>query len=69
MNGIENAQHDLSDASFCLDTAIGLLDSIGTEAANDPEIGAIVRRLKELKVDLDSNCQLLDRIQNRIYDH
>lgn len=67
MNGIENAQHDLSDASFCLDTAIELLTSIGNDESAETELSAVLRRLQELKSGLDESTQLLAAVQTKLY--
>lgn len=60
MNGLENAHHDLSDASFCLETAIELLASISEEdQAKGIELTQIVSQLQQLKSGLDENSERL----------
>lgn len=67
MTGIENAQHDLSDARFCLETAIELLSSIGHDAG-DADVGLVelVEQLRTLKTGLDASHERLLSIADRI---
>ncbi len=64
MTGIENAQHDLTDAAFSLSTAIDLLASIGTEAS-DRELTELVSQLQKLKNGLDKSCQRLGHLHEK----
>lgn len=65
MNGIENAQHDISDASFSLETAIELLNSIGAETSNT-ELATLVAELKHLKEDLERSQKQLVSLQGQL---
>lgn len=68
MNGIENAQHDISDASFCVDTAIELLSSIEHDRdVGDEDLQSIVRSLLQLKGGLDDTYKKLLKVANH-YD-
>jgi hypothetical protein len=67
MNGIENAQHDLSDARFSLETAIDLLSSIGHDGGDgDAELVRLVEQLRTLKTGLDSSHERLIAIADHI---
>ena len=56
MTGIENAQHDLSDAQFSLETAIDLLSSINEDhRAQDPELHTLIQHLVTIKSELATN--------------
>jgi hypothetical protein len=67
MNGIENAQHDLSDAHFCLETAIELLSSIGHDAGDgEADLVQLVEQLRSLKTGLDSSRERLIALSDRI---
>ncbi len=62
MTGLENAQHDLSDAQFSLETAIELLNSIDQD---DPrhaqDLHQVIDHLRNIKSELDhSFVQLLE---------
>lgn len=59
MTGLENAQHDLSDAQFSLETAIELLDSIGHD--DGVQLGELISHLRSIKTELaETNSQLLE---------
>lgn len=62
MTGLENAQHDLSDAQFSLQTAIELLDSIDHDDPQMPaQLHAVIDHLRSIKSELDlSFGQLLE---------
>lgn len=62
MTGLENAQHDLSDAKFSLETAIELLDSIEhDDSAMPAQLHAVVDHLRSIKTELDQSfSQLLE---------
>lgn len=65
MNGIENAQHDISDARFSVDTAIELLSGIGKDAQDDAaELSSVIEKLLELKGGLDDTYQRLVTVQH-----
>ena len=65
MNGLENAQHDLSDARFSLETAIDLLSSIGDDVL-EPELRSVVEHLINIKTDLESSYQKLQDVTGRV---
>lgn len=65
MNGLENAQHDLSDARFSLETAIDLLSSIGDDV-REPELRSVVEHLINIKTDLESSYQKLQDVTGRV---
>ncbi|MDH5785956.1 MAG: hypothetical protein OEZ16_10175 [Chromatiales bacterium] len=62
MTGLENAQHDLSDAQFSLQTAIELLVSLEHDDATMPQqLHAVVDHLRSIKSELDQSfIQLLE---------
>ena len=64
MTGLENAQHDLTDAAFSLSTAIDLLASIDTDAS-DRELTELVRQLESLKSGLDKSCRRLEHLYEK----
>ena len=65
MNGIENAQHDISDARFSVDTAIELLSGIGKDTQDDAaELSAVIEKLMELKGGLDDTYHRLASVQH-----
>ena len=67
MNGLENAQHDLSDAQFCLETAIELLNSIDSDTqAKEPELHVVVEHLLSIKNELASSYQKLQDVTERL---
>lgn len=56
MTGLENAQHDLSDAQFSLETAIELLDSIEhDEPAMPQQLQNLIESLRNIKSELDTS--------------
>ncbi len=60
MNGLENAQHDLSDAQFCLETAIELLSGIDSDTQDQKtELHRVIKNLKNIKGELDSSYKML----------
>ena len=65
MTGLENAQNDLSDAQFSLQTAIELLDSIehddGTTVPQ--QLHAVVDHLRNIKTELDQSFSQLMELQ------
>ena len=64
MTGLENVQHDLSDAQFSLQTAIELLDSIEHDGSTMPQqLHAVVDHLRNIKTELDQSCSQLMEIQ------
>jgi hypothetical protein len=67
MTGLENAQHDLSDAQFSLETAIELLDSLDhdTTATVPPQLHAVVEHLRNIKSELDTSFTQLMEITSQ----
>ena len=65
MTGIENAQYDLSDAQFSLETAIDLLSSIN-EDSKAPELNNVIQHLVNIKNELASSYDELMNVQNKI---
>jgi hypothetical protein len=60
MTGLENAQHDLSDAQFSLETAIELLDSIEHDDSTMPaQLHTVVDHLRSIKSELDQSFSQL----------
>ncbi len=54
MDIFDNIQHDLSDATFCVTTAIELLSGIEEDGAQqDQRLHALIARLQEVKSNLD----------------
>jgi hypothetical protein len=67
MTGLENAQHDLTDAQFSLETAIELLDSIHTDhRTQDQELNSLIQHLKTIKSELASSFSQLESVQVKI---
>lgn len=67
MNGLENAQHDLSDARFSLETAIDLLDSIDTDTrAREPELHHLIEQLRAIHSELASSFDKLRIVIDRL---
>lgn len=65
MTGIENAQYDLSDAQFSLETAIDLLSSIN-EDSKAPELNNVIQHLVNIKNELANSYAELINVQNKI---
>ncbi|HEY0721669.1 MAG TPA: hypothetical protein VGE50_10515 [Gammaproteobacteria bacterium] len=69
MTGIENAQHDLSDAQFSIETAIELLSCIDHD---DPrpveELNRVIAALQDIKSELASSFDKLRVVQEH-FDH
>lgn len=67
MTGIENAQHDLTDAQFSIETAIELLSCIDHD---DPrpveELNRIVASLQEIRSVLAHNFDKLRAVQELV---
>jgi hypothetical protein len=67
MNGLENAQHDLSDARFSLETAIDLLSSIDSDrASQEPELHSVIEHLQTIKNELTHSFEKLQDVSGRI---
>ena len=67
MNGLENAQHDLSDARFCLETAIELLNSIDTDTnTREPELHTVIEHLMSIQTELASSYEKLVDVSARV---
>lgn len=67
MTGIENAQHDLSDAQFSLETAIDLLSSINEDCSNqESELHNVIRHLESIKSELATSFAQLQSVQTKI---
>lgn len=67
MTGIENAQHDLSDAQFSLETAIDLLSSINEDSLEQaPELHHVIQHLMTIKSELANSYAELKIVQTKI---
>lgn len=67
MTGIENAQHDLSDAQFSLETAIDLLSSINEDCCNEEsELYGVIQHLVNIKSELATSSAQLQSVQTKI---
>lgn len=67
MNGLENAQHDLSDAQFCLETAIELLSGIDSDTqAQKTELHLVIKQLQSIKGELDTSYDRLMEVSSQI---
>ncbi len=68
MKVIENVQHDISDASFSVETAIDLLHSLSEDAGecrDSDMLKAIVSDLVRVKQQLDNHAEQLATLQDR----
>ena len=64
MNGLENAQHDLNDARFSLQTAIELLDSIDHDNPAMPaQLHTVIDHLRSVQSELDLSFSELQELQ------
>lgn len=69
MTGLENAQHDLTDAQFSLETAIELLDSIDSDNhASEPELHRVIEHLRGIKTELEQSFSQLIVLTDR-FEH
>lgn len=67
MNGLENAQHDLNDAQFSLETAIELLNSIDSDIGlREAELHGVVEHLQKLRSELADSFRKLQDVTNRV---
>lgn len=67
MNGLENAQHDLSDAQFSLETAIDLLSSIDSDTGTrEADLHSVIEHLQSIKTELADSFQRLQDVSGRI---
>lgn len=67
MTGIENAQHDLSDAQFSLETAIDLLNSINEDgSAREAGLNNVIQHLLSIKSELADSFAQLQSVQTKI---
>lgn len=67
MNGLENAQHDLSDAQFSLETAIDLLSSIDTDIdTQGSELQGVIEHLQRLRSELAESFRKLQDVTSRV---
>lgn len=67
MNGLENAQHDLDDARFSLETAIDLLSSIDSDSGKrEAELHSVIEHLMSIKSELTSSFEKLQDVSGRI---
>ncbi len=67
MNGLDNAQHDLSDARFSLQTAIELLSGIDSDTQEQQtELHTVIARLQSIKGELDSSYDRLMEVSAQI---
>ncbi len=64
MTGLENAQHDLTDAQFSLETAIELLDSIDHDGPAMP-LHEVIEHLRSIKSELDNSFTQLLELQQQ----
>ena len=70
MTGLENAQHDLDDARFSLQTAIELLDSIDhDDPAMPAQLHAVIDHLRSVKSELDLSLSQLLELQQQGKTH
>jgi hypothetical protein len=69
MTGLENAQHDLTDAQFSLETAIELLDSIDHDdgAAMPQQLHEVIDHLRNIKSELDTSFSQLMELQQETH--
>ncbi len=66
MTELENAQHDLSDAQFSLQTAIELLGSLDRHDAGEAaQLHHVVEHLRNIKSELDSSYSQLTELQQQ----
>ena len=66
MTGLENAQHDLSDAQFSLETAIELLGSIEQEYTTmPPQLHLVVEHLRSIESELELSFNQLLELQQQ----
>jgi hypothetical protein len=67
MNGLDNAQHDLSDAKFSLETAIELLSGIDSDTQEQQtELHLVISHLQNIKGELDSSYDKLMEVSAKI---
>ena len=67
MTGIENAQHDLNDAQFSLETAIDLLSSINDDCCSEEsELYNVIQHLMTIKNELATSFDQLRNVQTQI---
>ncbi len=64
MTGLENAQHDLTDAQFSLQTAIELLDSIDHDGPA-MSLHGVIEHLRSIKSELDTSFSQLLELQQQ----
>ncbi|MEN8170000.1 MAG: hypothetical protein ABFS08_07235 [Pseudomonadota bacterium] len=64
MTGLENVQHDLTDAQFSLETAIELLDNIEHDGSVTP-LHAVIEHLRSVKSELDLSFDQLKDLQQQ----
>lgn len=64
MNGIENAQCDLSDAQFSLETAIDLLTNMRNDGQAGPaeELSTLIQALQGIMGELEESTKRLGEI-------
>ena len=66
MTGLENAQHDLTDAQFSLETAIELLDSLEHDKSGMPaQLHNVIAHLRTIKSELDVSFSQLVELQEQ----
>jgi len=67
MNGLENAQHDLNDAQFSLETAIELLNSIDSDTGlRERELHLVIEHLQSIKSELADSFRKLQDVTSRV---
>ena len=65
MNGFENAQFDLIDATQSVETALDLLSSMSEDdqsLKHDGKLQDLINRLKTIRDELDHSCEHLGNI-------
>jgi hypothetical protein len=66
MTGLENAQHDLTDAQFSLETAIELLDSLDHDGSTAPQqLHGVIEHLRNIKSELAMSFSQLMELQQQ----
>ncbi len=66
MNGIENAQHDLVDAKFSVETAIELLTNIQHDQKELNELLEVIRKLTQIKGELEKSYEQLNAVHPKL---
>lgn len=67
MNGIENAQFDLIEATHSVETALELLESMSKDdqaLQQNQDLMGLIDALKAIREELGQSCDTLTRIEN-----